>query len=419
MSGPGRVRERPVSGAPQLDRNAPPLVAPLVALLVALTGCGYTPAMARSAWGTGTTLPHPAQPVIYCCSDPKDPYTFIALGDGMLDRGRADSAAAAFFWASRLDPTMAHPYYARSVALLLTYARQVQQIFTNDIWVPTGTIPRWRAEIIDSLRREALSRDPFLAARYEHLLTGRPPIALLATVGDEAVRGYWLYDIGETAMADSLLGVALAKEPGRAHLREIRARAEYDLGRYDSAAVQLRILLDTLSHRDSSSRALAYTSKEMIYYALGYTHAQRGDTAAARLAFESAIGENAAFYPAHARLATLAVKRSDGATAVRELGLATELAPDDPSLRLFYGAALLDAGSAGRAAVELLKAIDLDPYFAKPYFFLGKAHEARADAARAADAYEEYASRERFNSPERVWAQAYADTLRSRLSHSP
>jgi tetratricopeptide (TPR) repeat protein len=388
-------------------------------LLAALAGCAHAPSMVASAWGTGDGLPRPAAPVVPCCSDPKDPETFIALGDGMLERGRADSAAAAFYWASRLDPTLAEPYYARSVALLLTYARRVDQEFTTDIWLPVAEIPPWRKAIIDSLRREAQSRDPFLRPRLDHLLTGRPPIFMIAKIREPAALGYWLYDLGQEAQADSVLGIALAKTPGHAHLRELRARAEYELSRYDSAAVQLRLLLDTLSHRDSTSLALGYASKEIIYYALGYTDAQRKDTTAARLDFENALGENAAFYPAHARLATLADARGDVATAIKELASAIELAPEDPTLRFFYGAALLDAGHAGQAAAELLKAIDLDPYFAKPYRYLGKAHEARADPERAADAYEDYANHERFNEAQRVWARAYADTLRMRMRRAP
>lgn len=374
--------------------------------------------MVASAWGTGTTLPRPARPEVPCCGDPKDPYTFIALGAGMLRRGSADSAAAAFYWASRLDPTLAHPYYARSVALLLTYARPVQEFFGDNVWVPVTKIPVWRLAVIDSLRREALSRDPFLRGEYDHLLTGRPPYLLLAKVRDPAARGYWMYDFGDAAMADSLLGVALTKHPERAHLRELRARAEYELGRYDSAAVQLHILLDTLSHRDSSSLALAYSSKELVYYALGYTEARRGDTTASRLAFENAVDENAAFYAAHSRLAALAINRHDLPAAIHELGTATEIAPNDPTLLFFHAATLLDAGEPGQAAAELLRAVDLDPYFAKPYLLLGKAHEARGDAQRAADAYEEYAAHERLNAPERAWAQAYADTLRTRLAKS-
>lgn len=387
-------------------------------LTLSLAGCTKPPAAVASAWGTGTTLPRPARPDVPRWGDPKDPYTFIGLGARMLMHGRADSAAAAFYWASLVDPTLAEPYYARSVALLLTYARPVEDLY-GDVWEPVTKIPPWRLAVIDSLRREALARDPFLRANYDHLLTGRPPFFALAKVRDPAVRGYWMYEWGALPLADSLLGVALRKKPGRARLREVRARAEYELGRYDSAAVQLHVLLDTLSHRDSSSLALAYSSKELIYYALGYTEAKRGDTTAARIAFEDAIAENAAFYPAHSRLAALAVDRNDVRTASHELELATEVAPDDPTLLFFHAATLLDAGEPGQAAAELLKAIDIDPYFAKPYLFLGKAHEARGDVARAADAYEEYVSHERQNAPERAWAQAYADTLRSRLAKSP
>jgi len=385
-------------------------------LIIVVAGCTKPPAAVASAWGTGTTLPRPARPDVPSWLDPNDPVTYIALGADMLRRGRADSAAAAFYWASRIDPTLAQPYYGRSVALLLAYGRRQQDFFGTAVWVPVAKIPGWRVAVIDSLRREALARDPFLRADYDHLLTGRPPLFLLQKVRDPAARGYWMYDFGNLTEADSLLGVALQKKPGRAGLRELRARAEYELGRYDSAVVQLRVLLDTLSQRDSSSLALAYRSKELIYYALGYAEAKRGDTTAARIAFEDAVDENAAFYPAHSRLAALAVDRRDVTTAMHELALATEIVPNDPTLLFFHSATLLDGGKPGQAAVELLKAIDLDPYFAKPYLFLGKAHEARGDTERAAEAYEEYVGHERLDAPDRAWARAYADTLRARLA---
>lgn len=337
----------------------------------------------------------------------------------MLQRGRADSASAAFYWASRIDPTLGLPYYGRSVALLLSYGHAKRTPTGDNIWVAAGTVPVWRLAVIDSLRREALAREPFMRSLYDHLLTGRPALHSLDDVEDPAVRGYWMYDYGYFARADSLLGLALRQKPDRSQLRELRIRAEYALQRYDSAVAQLHILLDTLSHRDSASLTLAYSSKELIYDALGYAEADRGDTSAARLAFEDAIAENAAFYPAHVRLAALALYRKDRPTALRELALATEIAPDDPTVRFAHGAALLDAGDAQAAAAELQKAIDLDPYFAKPYLYLGKAAEAQDRFTDAARAYDGYAAHARARLPDRAWAQAHADTLRRQTTRAP
>jgi tetratricopeptide (TPR) repeat protein len=372
--------------------------------------------MATSAWGSGATLPVPARPHVPAWLDANDPVSYIGLGADMLRRGRADSAAAAFYWASRIDPTLAVPYYGRSVALLLTYGHPVRTGFGDNVWIPVARIPAWRLMVVDSLRREALAREPFLLGIYDHLLTGRPAYHALDDVDDPAVRGYWMYDFGKMGAADSLLGAALQKSPGRSYLRDLRARAEYSLGRYDSAVVQLNVLLDTLSHRDSTTLTLAYSSKELIYYAVGEAEAMKGDTAAARIAFEDAIAENAAFYPAHSRLAALAVSRKDLATAMRELSLATELAPGDPTLLLYHAAALLDEGEPGAAVVEVTKAIEADPYFAKSYLVLAKAHEARGEIGPAARAYDEYAAHERATAVRRLWARAYADTLRSRVA---
>ena len=122
-------------------------------LLLVVAGCTTTPPMVSSAWGTGATLPRPARPNAPSWLDPNDPVTFIGLGADMLRRGTADSAAAAFYWASRIDPTLEIPYYGRSVALLLAYGRPVHASFGDDVWIPVAKIPPWRLEVIDSLRR--------------------------------------------------------------------------------------------------------------------------------------------------------------------------------------------------------------------------------------------------------------------------
>ena len=390
-----------------------PRLARLACAALLLAGCHYTPPAVASAWGSGAKLPLPQRPELHGDADPQDPDSYIALGDGMLGRGYADSAAAAYYWASRLDPTRAYPYYARSVALFLTYGRQEKGTVVGTVWLRVEDIPRERLAVIDSLRFEALSRDPFLRPRLDYLLTGLPPIGAIIRTRDPAVRGYWEYQLGAWEPADSLLGVALRAHPDRGALRQLRASAEYELGRYDSAAVQLRVLLDTLSRRDSTTLRLAYRSKEMIYYALGQIHVQRGDTAAARIAYESAIVENAAFYPAHLRIAGLASGRGDMTSAIRELAAAVEIAPDDPSLRYFYGVALLAGGAPRQALAQLLRAINLDPWYAKPYFSAGRACELGGDLVCSAEAYTEYAEHEASAVRDREWAKAHADSLRA------
>ena len=76
-------------------------------------------------------------------------------------------------------------------------------------------------------------------------------------------------------------------------------------------------------------------------------------------------------------------------SAIRELAAAVEIAPDDPSVRYFYGVALLAGGAPRQALAELLRAINLDPWYAKPYFSAGRACELGGDLACAAEAYTE------------------------------
>jgi hypothetical protein len=61
----------------------------------------------------------PARPVLPATADTNDVEAYLAWGKSKLQKSPAD-AAAAFYWASRLDPARPGAYYARWVALQLT-----------------------------------------------------------------------------------------------------------------------------------------------------------------------------------------------------------------------------------------------------------------------------------------------------------
>jgi predicted Zn-dependent protease len=115
--------------------------------------------------------------------------------------------------------------------------------------------------------------------------------------------------------------------------------------------------------------------------------------------------ENPGFAPAHAELGELALAARDPAAALLEYGQAVEVSPDDVVLRLGHGRALLAAGHAAEAAVELRRAIALDPEWAEPYVVLGNALQKGGDAAGARTAWAEFLSRAPRNEPRRAWAE--------------
>jgi Flp pilus assembly protein TadD len=56
-------------------------------------------------------------------------------------------------------------------------------------------------------------------------------------------------------------------------------------------------------------------------------------------------------------------------------------------LRLYHGAVLRSAGRLDEAGVQLRKAIELDPYYAAPYFWLAAVYAAQGKVQGAIEQY--------------------------------
>ncbi len=85
---------------------------------------------------------------------------------GMLHLGKRPQVAAdAFYWAARLDPSVAEPWYGRWCALLLAMQRRDMFALMNDD-------SRYSKEVtsIDSLRYEALLREPLIYTKLDAVL---------------------------------------------------------------------------------------------------------------------------------------------------------------------------------------------------------------------------------------------------------
>ena len=305
------------------------------------------------------------------------PDAYMAYGLSKLGV-EPDSAAAAFYWASRLDPWRAEPLYARSLAILLAHLPPAGATFQQRRRVD-GRLTRAQAEQADSLMRLAMAHDPFLVRQWDYLLTAR--------MKDPADAGYWAFDAGEYADAATLLGKALVAHPDKVILRGYRAQAFYHLRQYDSAGSELTQMLDSLVTRDEHGPSLVYRSKELVYYALGFVRVQQGDTARARDAFGRALSENLGFYMAHVRLAGIALAQRDTAGALREMEQALITNGADPALRFHYAEILALSGKAPDALDELRRAVELDPDYAAPYQLAGSLYEADGDTAAAVGSY--------------------------------
>ena len=88
---------------------------------------------------------------------------------------------------------------------------------------------------------------------------------------------------------------------------------------------------------------------------------ERGDTAAAREAFQKALSINAGEVTAHTYLGIIADGAGDLKEAERHFSAAVKAEPNRASARNNYGAILMRSGRPGLAALEFEKSLKLDP----------------------------------------------------------
>ncbi|MGI8496184.1 MAG: tetratricopeptide repeat protein [Gemmatimonadaceae bacterium] len=294
--------------------------------------------------------------------------------------GRRRDGEDPAYWAVRLDPS--NPQYRLALWTRVWSSlpdRWREKYEEGDL----KTVQSPEAEQLSKLMLDVVSRDPFVQPFVWNVCL--PGVAELKN----RLRAGMIdahYGCYERAVTE--LGEALTQHPDTIPARYERARSLFMLGRYDSTAVEIERLLQTLSRREQKQLVFSFQTREIMEYMLGITYAKIQDFYRARLAFEEAIGSNLGFYMAHARLAGAALAQSnDTVTALREYDLAVQLKGDDAVLRADYGVALLIAQHNTEAAEQFRKAIELEPYWAAPYYNLGIALDRLGQRAEAMKQY--------------------------------
>lgn len=353
----------------------------------------------------------PERPRLAADADTNDAQAYYDDGLSRLTR-QPDRAADAFYWAARLSPTWAEPFYARRAALHLRNKPQLLRYLTQQRAASSKA-----ARSIDSLAAEAMLRKPFFVPRFDRTLIqeaidfasdGQSYLTRMRT-GDAAYDAWLAFSDGRLAEATRLYGDALKRKPKDYELRAPRARAFYLQLQYDSAASELTLLLAEMRRKDEKELVFYYDSKAMLEYSLGRAYFQLASYDSATAALGRALEEDLSFHMAHVSLAEIALVRGDTATALNELSLAAELRGTDAGTRLLYGQALAGAKRHADAAEQFRKAIEHEPFFALPYFHLAEALEAQTKPADAAAQYREFVARAPRTLRER-------DTARERLA---
>jgi tetratricopeptide (TPR) repeat protein len=299
--------------------------------------------------------------------DSNDAHEYYDVGMASIDTNQS-LAAAAFFWASRLDPSWAEPYFARWYVLRRAEPRAI-----------SDSVQR----LVDSLQDLALMRDPFVDEQIS--LQGR---------SDRRIPDWYFAFSGRRYdLASQELARVIPKYPNVLDLYIYRAKATYYLGQYDTAAAILQSVIDRMTAWDTTRLRSRYHPRTIFTYAMGLAYQQGHRDLAARSAFQLSLTENLGFFMAHVHLASEALSAGDTATAIAEARLAAEIQPTDPVVQLFLGETLLNARQAGEAVAPLRAAIAADPYYALPYYYLGQASELARDTPGALAGYRGYLAR--------------------------
>jgi Tfp pilus assembly protein PilF len=344
------------------------------------------------------------RPELPAGADRNDWAAYYDLGIDNL-RNSPSTAANAFTWAARLDPSRSEPLYASWIAFWARDADKFAKYLRDD-----EKIIRDPAVLrADSLRLRALRRNPFvhqgLVVLLYDLLPGRWP-------DDMLTRAWVAYGNAELPLALELFGRAVERDPKKyGYLRYNRASAFVNLGKVDSASAEIASLLAQLRAQDNAKVGDGYQSKEQMEYAEGLIQLTLRHSADARQAFARALLENPGFAPAHAMIGDLASAAGDTATALLEYQTAIEVDPNDVILRLGYGKTLIAARRPADAVVQFRQAVTMAPEYAEAYRRLGTALETAGDAVLAGKAYTEFLARAPRKDPARAQVSRRLEAL--------
>lgn len=392
--------------------------------VVAATFAGLSaPAVAQGA-------KPPSRPRLARTADTNDAAAYLALAERELD-GDPTAAARAFYWVARLDPANARAYYGQRVATFLS-DELLQRTWYNG---SKDADDRQRVRALDSLMQLATLLDPFLHLNLEQRL----PRAYFRQQNSETralresdilrefeahlidyppwVRGMYLYSKGSFSLA--LLEFEIPARRGtntsRAFYHALRARMFYALANTDSALAEYReaIALQRKEDVDPKGSVLLYQPKALYEHAAATVLENLGRLAEAREGFGRAIVEDLGFYPAHVRLAALALAAGDTTTAISELALASQIATHNPVVLYQYAYVLILKGHEPEAVEQLHRAATVEPYYAEPHLLLARLFDAsdlRDDAIASYTRFLALASRDH---PRRLMADQRLAALKA------
>jgi tetratricopeptide (TPR) repeat protein len=363
----------------------------------------------------------PPRPKLDASADTNDAHAYYTFALGILSDA-PDRAADALYWATRIDPTWADPYYTRRVALMVADPGRYRRYSSGD----RRAIEEARA--IDSLLYRALTINPFLSRRLDKTLLemvlggGRPGRVQLDMMVSAnwplAARAWIAYCDGLNDEALRLYGKAIDQDKKNANYRVERARVYFNKNLPDSALADLTVALDEMRKADAKKIVFIYESRAIVEHSLAVVYQRLDKTAEAKAAYGRALEEDLSYYPAHMQLAFMALEAKDTTTALAELDLATQLRGDDPGAQYLQAYALVMAGHVADAEPHIKKAMALDPVYAAPKFLYARLLELADFGDEAVAAYKAFLAAAARNDLRRAEAEAHLAAL-TKPPHEP
>jgi tetratricopeptide (TPR) repeat protein len=355
----------------------------------------------------------PKRPKVDAGRDTNSAGTYYYWGLAQLERNPR-GAQDAFYWASRLEPSWADPLYAQRVAFHMSDLPRFWKYMTGTKYVLRSP----EIKRTDSLHFRAMLRDPFFFRRHDKMLIDRLIEELTGEVGgfisgDPEMRAWFAYSQTRFPEAVEQYAKAIAKNPKDYELHAERARSFFHMGRFDSTVAEMNRALEGYRKEDEKDLVVLYESKAMYEFSIANAFLHAGKLQEARDALGRALTEDLSFYIAHQRMAALSLAAGDTATAISEYELAVQLNNDDAPLRAEYGAVLVRLGKRAEAESHLLRAIEMEPWYALSYAILADAYEGLGKNAQAVEQYKTFMERASQNHALKPVAQARLAALAS------
>lgn len=291
----------------------------------------------------------------------------------------------ALYWAYRLQPDRTYLLHALQIAM---FNRQPVE-WRWEYFDGAGYVVKSKeAQAIDSIAYEVAMRNPMVYLRSRcYRIRG------LEDERDHLLVASIHFEYGCYRDAADRYAKALVKHPKRHWIHLSRAHALYRAGSADSAIGELQILLDSLRGRDRKQLVRRHESRAIFEFMIGNLYTELRNYPAAREAYGRALVEDLSLYHVHARLADIALIQRDTRTALLEYEQAVALKEDDGVLRHDLGFALMNAGRHADAEPHLRRAVELEPFWATPYYNLAVALDRQDKRHEARDMYGAFLTR--------------------------